>query len=89
MVSEVFKYDKQNKLTINIPDGCKKCEFTYSKDEWQCQSGCLWPENHWKYDEINYYIEMAQWANSGVDLNRIDGLLPNDFYKINIIRKYI
>jgi hypothetical protein len=49
----------------------------------------MWPLNSWKYDEITYYTQLAQWANAGFDLNRLESLVPDDFIKIGIIRKII
>ena len=86
---EIFKHEKDSAGKTKIrgfPVGCEECEID---DEWQCEHGCLWPENYWKYDEIKYYLELAQWANAGVDLNRIDSLMPNDFKKIAMVRKML
>jgi len=49
----------------------------------------MWRENYWKFDEVNYYMTLAMWANSGMDLNRLDTLTPDDFVKIAFIRKII
>ena len=88
-MQEVFKREKDSTGHVKIkgfPTGCEECDIN---DDWQCTEGCLWPENYWKYDEVRYYLELAQWANAGVDLNRIDCLVPNDFVKIAMIRKLI
>jgi len=34
-------------------------------------------------------MTLAHWSNAGIDLNRIDGLLPDDFLKISFIRKIL
>ena len=34
-------------------------------------------------------MTLATWINAGVDPNRIDGLLPDDFVKISLIRKLL
>lgn len=72
--------------------GCEDCEANNDKNEnldWQCKNGCLWRENSWKFDEVNYYMTLAMWANAGIDLNRLDNLTPDDFLKIAFIRKLI
>lgn len=89
LLSEIFKTEKDSTGKVKrkgFPDGCEKCEIN---DKWQCENSCMWPENHWKYDEVRYYVELAQWANAGIDMNRIDTLIPDDFYKIALVRKML
>ncbi len=82
-----MKYDTAgNKKTVfNFPEGCDTCA---SNNEWDCQN-CSWVDNSWKYDEVMKYYVLAQWAVSGMDLNRIDELRPDDFIKVSIIRKLL
>jgi len=73
------------RTSFKFPDGCEKCS---SATEWDCNN-CLWVENSWKYDEVGKYYVIAQWAEAGMDLNRINELRPDDFIKISIIRKFL
>lgn len=72
-------------MSIEFPKGCDECR---TGNEWDCKN-CLWRENYWKYDEVMKWYVVATWANGGVDLNRIEELMPEDFIKISLIRKVI
>lgn len=88
-MTEIFKHEKDSAGNAKIkgfPVGCEECQRV---SEWECNNNCEWPENSWKYDEVKYYLELAQWANAGVDLNRINDLVPNDFIKIAMVRKVL
>jgi hypothetical protein len=81
---EVLGVDKKGNRA-GIPEGCAGCQSTI---EWDCEH-CLWPENHWKYEELQRYIVLHKYASGGMDLNRIDSLRITDFAKIAILKEYL
>lgn len=84
ILNDIVKIDKKTGIkSINFPNGCNDCDMA---DPWQCKEACLWPSNYWKYDEVRYYYELARYAMAGLDLNRIDNLLPYDFLKVGLIK---
>ncbi len=89
-----MNYDqKGNKKKLEMPGGCYECSAkkhsTKESLKWQCDNGCYWPENAWKYDEINYYLTLAYWMDAGYPVKEIEKLRPDDYMKIRVIRRLL
>lgn len=54
-----------------------------------CTENCLWPENYWKYAEVRRLWFLAKAENGGLDLNRLQSLMIEDFIKLSIIKEYL
>ncbi len=70
---------------VDMPGGCGPCE---SLIEWDCHH-CFWRDNSWKYDEVNYIYQLANWQAGGLDLNRLPSLQPLDFMKVHALKEYV
>jgi hypothetical protein len=86
LCNEIFAIDKKTKKIRGVPDGCDKCEIN---DNWQCENGCMWPTNAWKYIDISDIINLYRMQQGGLDLNRLESLHMDDFVKVGLIKKFM
>lgn len=69
-----------------FPQGCNSCP-DYNSDD--CHIDCLWPENYWKYEEVKNYWMLTKAQSGGLDLNRLESLVMDDFIKLSILKEYL
>ena len=58
-------------------------------DEWQCENGCLWHDNYWKYDEVSKFINLYKVQKAGCDIFKLGRLNWFDWKKLSIVSTVI